>query len=137
MSEYAIIKGLLSLTEKLLSITGRFKKAKRDQQDRVAQYCEEISSTLSKAYKELEKGRIPHGCCSAMDNYMRNLRIVLAETLSKEEYEDLRDVLAVAYHVEYLDHEITEPLREGSKYAELEIAAGRFKAIAGKIRATT
>lgn len=135
MSEYAIIKGLISLTDKLLSIIGMFKKANRDQRERVARYCEQVSDTLSEAYQALERGSIPHGCCAAMDSYMQNLRVVLAETLSEDEYEDLRDVLAVAYHVEYLDREIKEPLREESKYAELDIAAGKFKAVAEKMRA--
>ena len=136
MADYAIIKGLISLTDKLLSIFGKFQKAKRDQRDRVAFYCEQISDTLSEAYESLERGEIPHGCCSSMDSYMHHLREVLAETLSKEEYEDLRDVLAVAYHVEYIDRELEELNRKGSKYAELDIAAGKFKAISDKLRAT-
>ena len=67
---------------------------------------------------------------------MRDLRNVLGKILSPEDYDELRNVLSVAYQVEHLDRELKKSDRPGSKYAELAIASGKFAAIANKIRAT-
>ena len=67
---------------------------------------------------------------------MKDMKDVLGKILSPEDYEELHDVLSVAYHVEYIDRELKESDRPGSKYAELTIASGKFTAIANKIRAT-
>lgn len=136
MTESPIIKGLIFLTDKLLSRLGILEKSRRDQRDRVAAYCEGIADTLSEAYRSLESGIIPHGLCAQMDRYMHDLRSVLEESLSDAEFRDLRDVLAVAYQVEHIDRELPPPKRVGSKYAELDIAAGKFRAIAEKLKAT-
>ena len=135
-AESPIIKGLIFLGDKLLSLSDTIRKSRRDQKDRVAEYCERVADTLSQAFKELERGVIPHGLCAQMDNYMRDLRIVLEYTLTDDEYNDLRDALQVAYQVEHIDRELPDPPRQGSKYAELDIAAGKFRAVADKIRAT-
>jgi hypothetical protein len=136
MAAYNILKGLVSLGEKLLSIVPDFLAAKRNQQDRLADYCEGISKCLSRAYVDLDRGQIPHGCCSEMDQYMRDLRDVLGNILSPKEYDELHDVLSVAYEVEHLDGQLRDCDRPGSKYAELAIASGKFAAIASKLRAT-
>jgi hypothetical protein len=136
MPAYNILKSLISLGDKLLSIGPSFLAAKRQQRDRLADYCENISKCLSKAHVDLDRGHIPHGCCSEMDHYMRDLRHVLGKILSPEEYDELHDVLSVAYEVEHLDRELEDFDRPGSKYAELAIASGKFAAIANKIRAT-
>ena len=135
-TESPIIKGLMFLADKLFSLSDTIKKSRRNQKDRVAEYCERISDTLTQAFKELEKGIIPHGLCAQMDSYMRDLKSVLKDTLSDDEYNDLREVLQVAYEVEHIDRELQNPPRKGSKYAELDIAAGKFRAVADKIRAT-
>jgi len=136
MPAYNILKSLVSLGDKLLSIVPNFLKAKRDQRDRLADYCDNISKCLSRAYVDLDRGRIPHGCCSEMDHYMRDLKDVLGNILSPKEFDELNDVLSVAYEVEHLDGELRDCDRPGSKYAELAIASGKFAAIANKIRAT-
>ena len=136
MPAYNILKSLVSLGDKLLSIAPNFLAAKRQQRDRLADYCENISKCLSRAYVDLDRGQIPHGCCSEMDHYMRDLRDVLGKILSPEEYDELHGVLSVAYEVEHLDRELKDFDRPGSKYAELAIASGKFAAIANKIRAT-
>ena len=136
MPESPIIKGLILLTDKLLSRLGLLEKAKREQRDRVATYCASIADTLSQAYRTLESGIIPHGLCAQMDRYMHDLRCVLEESLSEAEFRELRDVLAVAYQVEHIDRELPAPKKDGTKYAELDIAAGKFRAIADKLKAT-
>ena len=136
MPAYNILKSLVDLGDKLLSIVPDFLAAKRQQRDRLADYCESISKCLSRAYVDLDRGQIPHGCCSEMDHYMRDLRNVLGKILSPEDYDELHGVLSVAYQVEHLDRELKESDRPGSKYAELAIASGKFAAIANKIRAT-
>jgi len=108
MPAYNILKGLEILGDKLLSIVPNFLAAKRQQQDRLADYCENISKCLSRAYVDLDRGQIPHGCCSEMDHYMRDLKDVLGKILSPKEYEELHDVLSVAYEVEYLDGELRD-----------------------------
>jgi hypothetical protein len=130
------MEGLVILSEKLLSIHQSFMAAKREKRDRLADYCEKISICLSRAYVDLDRGHIPHGCCSEMDHYMRDLRNVLGDILSPEDYEGLHGVLSVAYEVEHIDREMQVCNRHGSKYAELAIASGKFAAIANKIRAT-
>ena len=136
MPAYSILKSLISLGDKLLSIASRLLSAKRQQRDRLADYCENISKCLSRAYVDLDRGKIPHGCCSEMDHYMRDLKDVLGKILSPEEYDELHGVLSVAYEVEHLDRELKDCDRPGSKYAELAIASGKFAAMANKIRAT-
>jgi len=136
MPDYNISKGLVALGDKLLTIISYFLAAKQQQRDRLADYCECISKCLSRAYVDLDRGHIPHGCCSEMDHYMKDMKDVLGKILSPEDYEELHDVLSVAYHVEYIDREFKESNRTGSKYAELEIASGKFAAIANKIRTT-
>jgi hypothetical protein len=131
-----IMKGLISLGDKLFSIAPAFIAAKRQQRDRLADYCECISKCLSRAYVDLDSGQIPHGCCAEMDRYMHDLKDVLGQILTPKEYDELHEVLSVAYKVEYLDGELRDCDRSGSKYAELDIASGRFAAIANKIRAT-
>ncbi len=135
MADYNILKGLITLGDKLISILPNFLAAKRQQKDRLADYCMSVSKCLSKAFVELDRGHIPHGRCSEMDHYMRDMKEVLGEILSPEEYDELHEVLSVAYHVEYIDRELKEPNRADSKYAELAIASGKFAAIANKIRA--
>ncbi len=134
--ENPITQGLMFLGERLLSISDTLAKSKREKRDRIADYCERIGDTLSRAFKDLDRGIVPHGLCAEMDHYMRDLRAVLADTLSANEYDDLRGALQVAYEVEHIDREFPGPQRSGSKYAELDIAAGKFRATAGKIRAT-
>ena len=136
MPAYNILNGLVTLGDKLLSILPAFLETKRQQRDRLADYCERISKCLSRAYVDLDRGQIPHGCCSEMDHYMRDMRDVLGEILSPNEYEELHGVLSVAYEVEHLDRELQNCERPGSKYAELAIASGKFAAVANKIRAT-
>ena len=136
MPAYNILSGLVTLGDKLLSILPAFLETKRQQRDRLADYCERISKCLSRAYVDLDRGQIPHGCCSEMDHYMRDMRDVLGEILSPNEYEELHGVLSVAYEVEHLDRELQNCERPGSKYAELAIASGKFAAVANKIRAT-
>jgi hypothetical protein len=136
MPAYKILNALVTLGDKLLSIVPNFLVAKRQQRDRLADYCEKISICLSRAYVDLDRGQIPHGCCSEMDHYMRDLKDVLGKILSPEEYDELKEVLSVAYEVEHIDGELQDYNRPGSKYAELAIASGKFAAIANKIRAT-
>jgi hypothetical protein len=131
-----IMNCLITLGDKLLSIVPSFLKAKIEQRDRLADYCEQISLCLSRAYVDLDRGQIPHGCCSEMDHYMRDLKDVLGKILSPKEHEELHDALSVAYEVEHLDRELRDCDRPGSKYAELAIASGKFSAVANKIRAT-
>jgi hypothetical protein len=131
-----ILKGLVTIGDKLLSIAPAFLAAKQQQQDRLANYCESISKCLSHAFVDLEQGQIPHGCCAEMDQYMRDMRDVLGEILSPKDFDELRDVLSVAYEVERLYGELEDCNRPGSKYAELAIASGKFAAVANKIRAT-
>jgi hypothetical protein len=124
------------LADKLLLLVATIRKARREQRDRVAVYCESVAHTLSQAFKQLERGIFPHGLCAEMDRHMHHLRDVLEKTLSKKDFDDLRDALHVAYRVEHIDQELPDPPRAGSKYAELDIAAGKFRAVAEKIRAT-
>jgi len=84
----------------------------------------------------LENGVIPHGLCSQMDRYMHDLKNVLQQSLPEDEFGELHDVLAVAYQVEHIDQELPAPVRRGSKYSELDIAAGKFRAIAQRLKAT-
>ena len=70
-----------------------------------------------------------------MDRYFYDMRDVLKNVLSPDELEDLRDAMAVAYRVEYLGGELASQ-RPGSKFVEIEMVAGKFRAIATKIRAT-
>ena len=135
MAAYIILKSLVNLGDKLLSIVPNFLAAKRQQRDRLADYCESISKCLSRPYVDLDQGQRRHGCCSEMDHYMQDLKDVVGKILSPEEYDELHSVLSVAYHVEHLDQELKKPDRPGSKYAELAIASGKFAAIANKIRA--
>ena len=130
-----MMKGLVTLGDKLLSIVPNFLAAKRQQRDRLADYCENISKCLSRAYVELDQGQVPHGCCAEMDQYIRDLSDVLGKILSPEDYDNLHGVLSVAYEVERLYGELHDCDRPGSKYAELDIASGKFAAIANKIRA--
>lgn len=134
MSDSIILKGLMFLGDKLLSNIQWIAKAKRDQRDRIADYCHSIADCLSKAYKDLHQGQIPHGCCAEMDSYMRDLRDMLEKTLTPAEFKELRDSLEIAYHVERLGHELSQPEYPDSKFAELDIAAGKFRAVANKIR---
>ena len=136
MTESQIIKGLTFLIDKLLSRLGVLEKTKRDQRDRLSEYCDKIADTLSSAYQSLESGSMPHGLCSQMDHYMHDLRDVLEASLPRNEFEELRGVLAVAYQVEHIDKELPPMLKKGSKFAELDIAAGKFRAIAQKLKAT-
>ena len=122
-------------TEKLLSLIGVIRTKKRDQRDRVAVYCERISETLFEARERLDRDRIPHGCCAAMDQYMKDLREVLSDCLSQVEYSGLESALAVAYRVEYLDTELTGVPNPSTRYRQLEQAAGKFRAVADKLRA--
>ena len=136
MPESPIVKGLVFLADKLLSRLGVLEKAKREQRDRLAEYCEKIAENLSSAYRSLESGVMPHGLCSQMDHYMHDLRDVLEKSLSRQEFDELRDVLAVAYRVEHIEEELPPLVRKGSKFAELDIAAGKFQAISHKLKAT-
>jgi hypothetical protein len=136
MPDSPIIKGLIFLTDKLMSCLGILGKTKRDQRDRIAAYCDSVADTLSQASQSLEKGIIPHGLCSQLDQYMHDLKDVLQQSLPEDEFGELHDVLAVAYQVEHIDRELPPPTRRGSKYAELDIAAGKFRAIAQAVKAT-
>jgi hypothetical protein len=134
--EGPIIKGLIFLGDKLFSLADVFRRSEREKKDRVAEYCEKIAKVLSHAYDELERGHIPHGLCSEMDRYIHDLKTVLQNTLPRDEYDDLNSALQIAYKVEHIDRELPNPPRLGTKYAELDIAAGKFRAIANRIRAT-
>jgi len=135
MPDSPIIKGLIFLTDKLMSRLGILEKTRRDQRDRIATYCDNVADTLSQASQSLENGVIPHGLCSQMDRYMHDLKNVLQQSLPEDEFGELHDVLAVAYQVEHIDQELPAPVRRGSKYSELDIAAGKFRAIAQRLRA--
>lgn len=134
MGDSIILKGLMFLGDKLLSNIQWIAKAKRDQRDRISEYCRNIADCLSKAYKGLQQGQIHHGCRSEMDSYMRDLRDVLEKTLTPTEFKELHDSLEIAYQVERLGHELSQPEPPDSKFAELDIAAGKFRAVANKIR---
>ena len=127
---------LLALSTALVKAVTWMAKSKRDQRDRVAVHCEGIASCLKDAQVVLERGEIPHGRCSEMDQYMRDLRGVLGEILPAAEFERLRDALTVAYHVENLGREL--PARTGPdlRFPELAEAAGKFQAVASRLRST-
>lgn len=130
-----ILQGLNVLAERLLPLLPGYVKAKQEHRERLASYCEQVADCLSRAFRTLEEGRIPHGCCVEMDQYMKDLRDVLKDVLPEHELDQLRDALAVSYEVEYIDRELGAAPR-GSKYAEIDKAAGRFRAIAQRVRAT-
>lgn len=131
-----IISGLKFLGDKLVSLVPTFLKIKRGNRDRLATYCDSIATCLTEAYQDLESGKIPHGRCQEMERYMFQLKGVLEESLQPADYESLKSALAIAYDVENLDRELPPPNRHGSRYAELDMAAGRFRSVGAKLRAT-
>jgi hypothetical protein len=132
----AIIAGLKFLGDKLTSLVPAFLGMKRANRDRIATYCDNVAACLTDAFRDLERGVIPHGRCQEMERYMLQLRDVLEESLPPQEFDDLHGALRVAYDVENLDRELLPTRRPGSKYAELDMAAGRFRSVAAKLRAT-
>ena len=136
MATGPILQGLVTLADKILALRLVFDKTQQENRDRLADYCDKIADTLSRAYLDLENGKTPHGCCYEMDSYMKDLRRVLDGSLSAKDLADLQAVLAVSYEVEYLDRELPPQTRRGSRYAELDMAAGKFRAVGSMLRAT-
>ena len=131
-----MIVALIALSTGLVDAVARIAQSRRDKRDRVAEYCQNIASCLRCTQEALERGEVPHGKCSEMQQYICDLRDVLGGILPPTEYAKLWDALAVSYHIEHMGEERwTRPGRT-SKFPELGVAAGRFDAVASRLRST-
>ncbi len=134
MPQSVIAEGLMLVSDTMLSNIEWFVAIEKDQRDRLADYCEKIAGCLSRGCNELKTGFLPHGCCAEMDSYMCHLHKTLEKNLKPEEFARLFDALVAAYDMERLRKYLLDAPGDDTKFAELDIAAGKFRAVANKLR---
>ena len=136
MDYAAIPSGLLRLVGGLVKYVPERLKAKRDQADRFAEYCDRIAVVLDDTIAQLRRGHRPHGNCAELDRYLQDALRILKDEFGEDDLAVLGDDLAFAYRVEYLDRSFTDPGDRERAYETVESAAGRFRALATALRAT-
>jgi|GEM_PF-6797193 len=135
--DYGLIPGgLLKLADTLLKFVPERLKAKREQADRFAGYCERIAHVLDDTVASLRQGRRPHGNCAELDRYMHDAVDVLRKCVAEDDLAQIGHDLNYAYKVEYLDLAFSDLAEREKGYIDTETAAGRFRALAATLRAT-
>ncbi len=134
MPQSVIARGLILVSDTMLSNIKWFAAIEKDQRDRLADCCEKIADCLSRACNELKTGFIPHGCCAEIDSYMCHLHETLEKNLKSEDFAKLFDALVAAYDVERLHKYLIDTPEDDTKFAELDMAAGKFRAVVKGLR---
>jgi hypothetical protein len=136
MANGVISKSLLWLGEKLLSAVPAIAKLKKEDRDCVAKYCKKIAKCLDICYAELNKGRVPRGRCIEMKGYLDDMEGVIKKVVPPSDVDELKGVLKVAYLVEHLNEEIKNASSREDPFAEVDIAAGKFRSVSARLSAT-
>lgn len=135
--DYGLIPGgLLRLADTLLKWVPERLKARRDQADRFAGFCDRIAHVLDHTVASLRQGRTPHGSCAELDRYMHNAVDILRTCVSVDDLAQIGHDLNFAYQIEYLDLAFADTRQRESGFVATEAAAGRFRSLATTLRAT-
>lgn len=131
-----VVGDVLSVARTFFGLKEQFIKSQRDQRDRIADYLDTLSTTVSEAATELRLGTIPHGKCAEMGTHAELLSEVIGDTIDANRLNDLSTALKAATDVERIYYELEGTANSDSEIAKLDEAVGLMRALVAFIRAT-
>ena len=138
---------LHSIGNSLLSLFREGRKENREHNDRIASLCGSISECLTKIAANLQSRKNPRAECRELAHYLQRFQAVAGKDLAEDLAAELRECLRVAHigpmrTVEFLKGlrfnlapEVSSVAKLESDIAQIEEAAGSFRAAANLLRA--
>lgn len=129
-----MIGDILEIARTLFGLGEKFTKARAERRARIADYFGAISQTISKVSESLKENEVPHGKCAEMATYADLLPETIGDVIGSEKAKELSTRLKDAHEVEMLLYDLHNAPDRDQELAQLDEAAGLFKALANSIR---
>lgn len=122
----------IELGKTIFELFSKQKQLEREQKERVAKICEDVSKILEETCHELSTDQYPHGKCKVMEILSYNLMKEIRETkvLHEEKCYQLETALVLSAKLEgeYANR------KDPNTIIELAMASGNFKALSLLLR---
>ncbi|WP_088241069.1 hypothetical protein [Calothrix rhizosoleniae] len=134
MGYYDIAKNLLEFAQNLLNLGDSIAKKELEKRLRIADYLDKIAKCIDDIVALFERGEKPYGGCGELDEYLRSIFDTLQGVFSEDDIERYERVLtggALARGALFIVKDAgSKEIAQGT----LEDAAGRFRALANRLR---
>ena len=136
MAILEITAGLLGVAVEMLGLHASFTRAARDRRERAALYFADLAALVQQTSDQLRRNVYPHGSCAEMERLALLMPLTLQGLLTAEQIECYRDRLLSVHEIERAFGELQAmtPAQGGELLAQLDHAAGTFRALATHLR---
>jgi hypothetical protein len=134
---FDIFKTILDVAKSLLGLSDQLRSADRQRREAMSGLFSSISDCLVDVSTEIRAGRIPHGRCAEIEQYAQDLPGKIRNEVP-DRADELGQLLQSAYHVEIVAmnlHQLEQDADKEPYLAQIEEAAGKFRALANLIKA--
>ena len=131
-----IAKTIWEVGKGLFGVRGELQKAQRDRRDRLAAYFSELATLIESVSASLRLKQYPHGSCAQLQTLAQLMSETLRGLVGEQQAHDYQVKLLHVREIEMLFGQLQSlpPDKAEAKLAELDAAAGYFRATAAHLR---